>query len=55
MFAGSRLAAAPLLVEARVTTPRDRRKKRHMSIRRKVIIEPYTGLAAAAQLASRSG
>ncbi|KAK9865131.1 hypothetical protein WJX84_002551 [Apatococcus fuscideae] len=38
--AGSRPAVAPLKVEARVTTPRDRRKKRHMSIRRKVVGNP---------------
>lgn len=30
------MAAAPAQIEARVTTPRDRRKKRHLSIRRKV-------------------
>lgn len=34
---GARLAAAPAQIEARVTTPRDRRKKRHLSIRRKVL------------------
>ncbi|KAK9867070.1 hypothetical protein WJX84_001501 [Apatococcus fuscideae] len=32
---GPRLAAGPAQIEARVTTPRDRRKKRHLSIRRR--------------------